>query len=397
MKRTFARLLGLPTLIVLVSVMVTLMVGRAAVAQTPDETAKRFNYLPLVADGEGIQSTLLITNVADSSNQCSLVFLANQLDANDFETHDQLSLGGAGAAVDLPSSGSHVSIVSKNGPVLALDSATLDCAEPVVARVLISLSAGGTVQTAATLPSAETGAKFSFPVIPRVGGNFLIAYNQHSSEVNCRVELADESGIVVDERSHTFPGSAAIVRNLADLVQAPANFVDGSATTSCDKQIAATGLLLGVALSELPPVVLSRQPTVITPTAPDLVVDSASVSDDTLETGQSFNLRRHGSQQRRWPGRKHDVALLPLHELNDLAERYAGRHGCRGSSWNAGDEPGVDLSDGAVNRWRVLLRRLRGQRVRRKRHGQQLFERHTRHGVVRDDESADRGTARVSR
>ena len=100
MKRTFARLLGLPTLIVLVSVMVTLMVGRAAVAQTPDETAKRFNYLPLVADGEGIQSTLLITNVADSSNQCSLVFLANQLDANDFETHDQLSLGGAGAAVD---------------------------------------------------------------------------------------------------------------------------------------------------------------------------------------------------------------------------------------------------------------------------------------------------------
>ena len=47
---------------------------KAANAQAADETAKRFNYLPLVADGEGIRSTLLITNVADSVNSCSLVF-----------------------------------------------------------------------------------------------------------------------------------------------------------------------------------------------------------------------------------------------------------------------------------------------------------------------------------
>ena len=267
------------------------LVTSAAVAQTPDETAKRFNYLPLVADGEGIQSTLLITNVADSSNQCSLAFLANQLDADDFETHDRLRPGGPGATVDLPSSGSHVSIVSKDGSALALDSATLDCAEPVVARVLISLSAGGALQTAATLPSAETGAIFSFPVIPRVGGNFLIAYNQHGGEVNCGIELADESGAIVAERSHTFPGSAAIVRDLAGLAPAPANFGGGSATASCDRQIAATGLLLGSALSGLPPVILSRQPTAVAPTVPDLVVDSASVSDNTLETGQSFTLR----------------------------------------------------------------------------------------------------------
>ena len=93
----------------------------AASAQAADETAKRFNYLPLVADGEGIQSTLLITNVADSSNQCSLVFLANQLDADDFETHAQVRLDGTGTTVDLPRSGSHVSIVSRDGRTLALD------------------------------------------------------------------------------------------------------------------------------------------------------------------------------------------------------------------------------------------------------------------------------------
>ena len=264
---------------------------KAANAQAADETAKRFNHLPLVADGEGIRSTLLITNVADSSNQCSLVFLANQLDADDFETHAQVRLDGTGTTVELPSSGSHVSMVSANGSTLALDSATLDCAEPVVARVLITLSAGGALQTAATLPSAETGAKFSFPVIPRVGGNFLIAQNQHASGVNCGVELLDESGVVVAERSHAFPATTTIVRNLAELVQIPPAFGGGSATVTCDRQIAATGLLAGAALSGLPPVVLSRQSTAIAPTAPDLVVDSASVSDDTLETGQAFSLR----------------------------------------------------------------------------------------------------------
>ncbi len=238
---------------------------RSAVAQAPDpdDTAKWFNYLPLVADGEGIQSTLLITNVADSANQCSLVFLASQLNSSDFETHVQLRPRGAGATVDLPHPGSHVSIVSKDGPALALDSATLDCADSVVARVLISLRAGGVVRNVGTLPSAESSAKFSFPVIPRVGENFLLAYNQHGGEVNCRVELADDNGFVVYERSHTFPGSTAIIRNFAELVRAPAEFGGGSATVSCDRQIAATGMLVGAALSGLPPVVLSNVQTVM--------------------------------------------------------------------------------------------------------------------------------------
>ena len=209
--------------------------------------------------------------------------------------------------------------------------------------------------------------------------------------MNCRVELADESGIVVDERSHTFPGSAAIVRNLAELVQAPANFVDGSATTSCDKQIAATGLLLGVALSELPPVVLSRQPTVITPTAPDLVVDSASVSDDTLETGQSFNLR--ATVRNSGDGQAGSTTLRYYRSTNSMispSDTQVGTDAVGALGTLATSLESISLT-APSNRWRVLLRRLRGQRVRRKRHGQQLFERHTRHGVVRDDESADRG------
>lgn len=259
--------------------------------QTPDESARRFSYLPLVADGEGIRSTLLITNVADSSNSCSLVFLSGGLDSGDFETHDRLRADGARATVDLPDYGSHVSIVSKDGPVLTFDSATLDCAEPAVTRVLITLSAGSALQAAATLPGAGIGTAFSFPVAPRVGENFLLAYNHHGAEVNCRFEIADEAGVVVGERSHVFPGRASIVRGLAQLAPAPAGFDGGSAKMSCDRQIAVTGMLLGSALSGMPPAVLAGLPIATAPTAPDLVVVSASASNASPETGQSFTLR----------------------------------------------------------------------------------------------------------
>jgi len=264
---------------------------RAANAQAADETAKRFNYLPLIADGGGIRSTLLITNVASSANSCSLAFLFDQIDASDFETHDRLTPGGAGGEIELPAS-AHVSITSGDGPALAIDSATLECAEPVVARVLISLRAGGTVQTAGVLPSAGTGANFSFPAMSAAFGDlFLIAYNQQGAAADCRIELVTETGGPAGESSFSVPGRATFIRTLAETVRPPADFGRGSATVSCDRFVAATGLLVGSALSGLPPVVLQRLPGMVTPAVSDLAVDSVSVSDDTLETGDSFTLR----------------------------------------------------------------------------------------------------------
>ena len=257
---------------------------RIAIAQAADETAKRFNYLPLIADGGGIQSTLLITNVADSANSCSLAFLFDQLDAGDFGTHDRLLPAGAGGEIDLPA-GAHVSIVSEDGQALALDSATLECAEPVVARVLISLSVGETVQAAGTLPSVETSEKFGFPVLSDAFGDyFLVAYNQESSDSDCRIELATETGAAAGEWSFSVPGRETLIRTLAELVRRPADFGGGSATVSCDRAVAATGLLVGSALSGLPPVVLSRSSAPPTNTPPE--ADACIEINDVIELGE---------------------------------------------------------------------------------------------------------------
>ncbi|MCY3689640.1 MAG: hypothetical protein F4Y22_00645 [Gammaproteobacteria bacterium] len=227
---------------------------------------------------------MLITNVADSANSCSLAFLFDQLDAGDFGTHDRLLPAGAGGEIDLPA-GAHVSIVSEDGQALALDSATLECAEPVVARVLISLSVGETVQAAGTLPSVETSEKFGFPVLSDAFGDyFLVAYNQESSDSDCRIELATETGAAAGEWSFSVPGRETLIRTLAELVRRPADFGGGSANVSCDRAVAATGLLVGSALSGLPPVVLSRSSAPPTNTPPE--ADACIEINDVIELGE---------------------------------------------------------------------------------------------------------------
>lgn len=142
------------------------------------------------------------------------------------------------------------------------------------------------------LPGAGTSANFGFSILPAaLGDHFLIAYNRESNVADCRIELAAATGGRVDESSLSVPGSATAIRALAELTSLPADFAGGSATISCDRQIAATGLLLDSTLIGLPPVALSGRSVVTAPTAPNLVVDSASVSDAAPETGESFTLR----------------------------------------------------------------------------------------------------------
>ena len=106
MNRIFACLFGLPTLIVSISV----------AGQTPDGEAKRFHYLPMLVNGDGFQSTLLVTNVADQANRCNLELLADGLSASSFETHESLTWNGSSATLDLPDSGTRVSISGRDVP-----------------------------------------------------------------------------------------------------------------------------------------------------------------------------------------------------------------------------------------------------------------------------------------
>ena len=63
--------------------------------------------------------------------------------------------------------------------------------------------------------------------------------------------------------------------------------------------------------------------------APDLVVQTPSVSDSSPECGRILHVEYDCSQPGKWRGGLDNVALLPLGGRDDLHGRYAGRHGRR--------------------------------------------------------------------
>lgn len=200
------------------------------------------------------------SQTADGANRCTLELLDGRLDASRFEIHENLTWQGNSATLALPNSGTQIKILGRNLPQSEVyDSAALDCDLPAVVRILVSLSTNNAVEAAALLPSAQSGAIFGIPVLPRFGDYLFAAQNSHGSEANCRIELLDESGARVgDFRTLSVPGTGTVNGYLSDLAEVPADFGGGSATVSCDRQIAATGMLAGVAWSGLPPTVLSR-------------------------------------------------------------------------------------------------------------------------------------------
>lgn len=270
---------------ILVSILglAALAISMSAAGQTADGGAKLSHPLPLLIDGGGYRSILMVTNAADQANRCTLNLLDGRLDASDFATHRSVTWNGSSATIVLPNSESRVSFSGRNLASSEIhDSAVLNCDLPAVVRVMVTLSQNDAVGAAAVLPSAQTGERFGIPVLPRFGDYLLAAQNRQSGGANCRIELLDESGAVVAERSHDFAGSASVVRYLSDLASAPADFASGSATVTCDRQIAVTGLLAGSALSGLPPAVL---PSVRTG-AGFAPIDSAAF--DRLVVGKRF-------------------------------------------------------------------------------------------------------------
>ena len=238
-----------------------LIVSMSASGQAADAAARLSHSLPVLVDGGGFRTTLMVTNVADRANSCTLRLLAGRLDASDFETHGNLTWNGGRATLALPGPGVHASVAGRNlARSEVYDSAVLDCDRPAVVRIMVTLSRNNVVEAAALLPSARSGAIFRVPVLPRFGDYMFAARNGSDGDANCRIELLDESGVVVAGQSHVFPATQLVIDYLSELVQAPAGFAGGSATASCDRRIEATGWLAGSALSGLPPAVLSADP-----------------------------------------------------------------------------------------------------------------------------------------
>ena len=255
-------------------------------SDTSDETAKRFHVLPHIADGSGWQSSLLVTNVARATSQCTVEL--HGLSVDRFEDAGGVTAAGSTATFELGGAGDYLVWGTENAQTLASGYATLDCMAPVVAQVVLaSIGASGAPTGMATVFSAQAGEVFRFPVLtPAATLGFAIA-NDTNADAECRIVLEDPARMNLSEAALSVPPKSSLKQMLNTAVAIPETFLGGTSTVSCDQQVAMTGIHMELApngdiitFNTLPPAVIDPVPPTVTLT----------VSPDSIDVGETVTL-----------------------------------------------------------------------------------------------------------
>ncbi|MXY90772.1 MAG: hypothetical protein F4234_05260, partial [Gammaproteobacteria bacterium] len=228
--------------------------------QTPDESASREHFFPLIADGDGFQSWLFVTNVSDVANQCSLALRGPGLDTGIFRANDAVAPSGANATIDLSEAGASVVLAGAGAGALTFGHAKLNCVEPAAARIVLSLNDGGSPLSLATLESASPGTSFQFPALPRLGRLAMVFSSEAGLDAACAVELEGETGASLGGGNVSVPAGSTALRFLDELIPIPSGLEAGKVRVSCDRAVAAVALPLnGAVFTALQPVGLEDE------------------------------------------------------------------------------------------------------------------------------------------
>ena len=258
-------------------------------AQQPDETTQDFHVFPQIADGDGWQSFLLVTNVSQSASQCTSNLYG--MDVDRFADISGITAAGSTATFDLEGLGDYLVWSTKNELSVTSGYGTLDCSAPVVAQVLYAfIDQLGETAGMATVFSSQAGAVFQFPILAQGELAFAVA-NDADSDAFCDFVLESPDRLNLGEATLPVPSKSKVARMLNEVIQVPAGFTGGSATVSCDQQVSVIGLQIdGTIFTTLPPAILSTTPNPSPEEHADLVVGSPSVNDNSPETEGSFTL-----------------------------------------------------------------------------------------------------------
>ena len=261
-KCTVTRVSSIPRFSIFPRLLLAAALSMIAGASSADDVASRLHLLPFIIDGEGIQSRLLVTNISEFSSHCSLDFTGPDLDVGRFEDLDGLMAEGTRATFELAEDGGNLVWTSEGAQTLTFGYAKLDCAEPVAAQVLFTVSAADELVSMATMCSARKASRFQFSVIPQAGPLVLIVANDADLEAACEIALESRDGTSAGEAAFSVPSMSSVFQIVDEVIQVPEGFTGGAAGLSCDHEVAATGFPLKEgAFAVLPPAIFSATPT----------------------------------------------------------------------------------------------------------------------------------------
>ena len=270
---------------ILVTLLLAMACALPAIAQS-DETAKRFHVFPVLVDGGGWQSFLLVTNVSQSSSFCT--FASHGLTVDRFPEVSGITMSGSTATFEIPGPGGYRVWRTKNESALATGYATLDCTAPTVAQVLYVSGDGSGVTGMATGFSSQAGTVFQFPVLTPEASLGIAIANDTITDASCRFVLESPDRQNLGQATLPVPSKSNVAKFLSEVIQVPDGFTEGSATVSCDQQVSLIGLqFAGAIFTTLPPTVLSTTPVDVETLTPDLPL----ISGGPLTPGQPARFR----------------------------------------------------------------------------------------------------------
>ena len=221
--------------------------------------AKSFHILPLILDGDGFRSRLLITNLSETDNLCMIEFRGEGLDANRFYSPAGSTVTGSRVFLELTGKGDQEFLHSLGEQTLVFGYAMVECEENAAAQNVLTAGTMDTIHGMATIPSAQEAIEMRIPVVPELD-RMSIAINRVSeTDAECAVELWADGEAISGSGPIWIPGASTTVRFLGDLLAVPSNFT-GFANLNCNEEVAAISLpLSGAIFASMLPTVLSTR------------------------------------------------------------------------------------------------------------------------------------------
>ena len=216
----------------------------AAESPADGDAASSRQVLPLVLDGGGFRSRLLLTNRSGEVNWCQIGLRGSGLTADRFADAAGVIRAGSGIYPKLAADGGRISLSSLGGETLAFGHVVVECDGPVEARNVIAVQTPeGRLAGMAAVAPVQPARDARFPVAPGLGLGLALT-NAADTAASCRAELAPAGR---EETLAATPvrvaGESTAVRFLGDLFELPADFAGGDVKLSCDRDIAAVALI----------------------------------------------------------------------------------------------------------------------------------------------------------